>query len=82
MKMNVPDWETSYIKFIKCFIHDGCAFWDPAAEISDDESAIKFDKFKSPINNNKGLTWEFTELSILRLTRSAYYVLTMSLDNL
>ena len=51
------------VKFIKRFIDDGCGFWDPPAEISDEESAIKFDEFKLVVNNKKGLTWEFTELS-------------------
>ena len=55
----------TYVKLVKRFINDDCAFWDPAAEISDKESAIKFDKFKSAINNNKGLTWEFTEIYLI-----------------
>ena len=50
------------MKFIKRFIGDGCGFLDPPAEIFEEESKIKFDEFKSVINNNKG-NWEFTELS-------------------
>ena len=38
-------------------------FWDPAADRSEEESAVKFDEFKPVVNNDKGLTWEFTELS-------------------
>ena len=53
----------TYVKFIKRFIDDSCEFWDPAAERSEEESAVKFDEFKSVVNNDKGLTWEFTELS-------------------
>ena len=29
----------------------------------DEESTIKYDEFKAVANNNKWLTWEFTELS-------------------
>ena len=64
MKMSkcIPNWET-YVKIIKHFIDDSCAFLDPAAETSDKESAIKFDEFKLVVNGNIGLTWGFTELS-------------------
>ena len=58
----VPQW-TTYVKFIRRFIDDGNAIWDPPAEISEEESDIKYDEFKAVVNNNKGLTWEFTELS-------------------
>ena len=61
-KEYIPKW-TEYFKFIKRFIDDGCGIWEPAAAISEEESRIKFDEFKSVVNNNKGLTWEFTELS-------------------
>ena len=36
----IPEW-TTCVKFIKCFIDDGCGFWDPTAEISGEESTIK-----------------------------------------
>ena len=58
----VPQW-TTYVKFIRRFIDDGNAIWDPPAEISEEESNIKYDEFKAVVNDNKGLTWEFTELS-------------------
>ena len=58
----IPKWETC-IELIKRFIDDGYAMWNPPAEISDEESTIKFNEFKTVVNNNKGLNWEFTELS-------------------
>ena len=58
----IPQW-TTYVKFIRRFIDDGCAIWDPPDEVSDEESAVKYDEFKTVVNNNEGLTWEFTELS-------------------
>ena len=58
----VPQW-TTYIKFIRRFIDDGNAIWDPPAGVSSEESNIKYNEFKAVVNNNKGLTWEFTELS-------------------
>ena len=44
------------IKCIKPSIDDDCPIWDPTADISDEESNIKFDEFKTVVNNNKGLT--------------------------
>ena len=58
----IPQW-TTYVKFIWRFIDDGCAIQDPPAEISNEESNIKYNEFKAVVNNNEGLTWEFTELS-------------------
>ena len=49
--------------FVKRSIDDGNAILDPPAEISEEESNIKYDEFKAVVNNNKCLTWEFTELS-------------------
>ena len=37
----IPKWETC-IELIKRFIDDGYAMWNPPAEISDEESTIKF----------------------------------------
>ena len=54
---------TTYVKFIRRFIDDGYAIWDPPAESADEESNIKYNEFKAVVNNNEGLTWEFTELS-------------------
>ena len=54
---------TTYVKFVRSFIDNWNAIWDPPVETSDEESNIKYDKFKAVVNNNKGLTWEFTELS-------------------
>ena len=31
----IPEW-TTCVKFIKCFIDDGCGVWDPAVEISEE----------------------------------------------
>ena len=58
-----PQWKKTYVQFIRRFIDDGCTIWDPPVEISDEESNIKFNEFKALVNNNKVLTWEFTELS-------------------
>ena len=58
----IPQW-TTHVKFIWHFIDDRNAIWDPPAEISDKESNIMYDEFKAVVNGNKGLTWEFTELS-------------------
>ena len=38
----IPKWETC-VEFIRRFIDDGCAVWDPPAEISAKEFTIKFD---------------------------------------
>ena len=58
----IPQW-TNYVKLIRRFIDNGCAIWDPPAEASDEEFNGKYDEFKAVVNDNKGLTWEFTELS-------------------
>ena len=58
----IPDW-IEYVKFVKRFIDDCCWIWNSAADSSNEESKIKSDEFKSVVNNNKDLTWEFTELS-------------------
>ena len=47
MKMNLfLNGQHTYVTFIKHFIADGCGFWDSAAEISEEDSAVKFDEFK------------------------------------
>ena len=80
----IPQW-TLYVKFIWRFIDDGYAIWDPPAEISDEEYNIKYNEFKAVVNNNEGLTWEFTELSksvnFLDLTLSQLCLMVKSKQN-
>ena len=42
----LPQW-TTYVKFIRRFIDDGNAIWDPPAEVSDEEPNIKYNEFKA-----------------------------------